>query len=48
MDIAKFMEFLHNAAAPTNPYAAKMAKKYADTRKELLENRVLGWMDTIQ
>jgi len=48
MDIATFMEFLHNAAAHMNPYAAEMAKKYADRRKELLENRVFEWMDAVQ
>ncbi|KAF8436133.1 hypothetical protein BGX38DRAFT_1215216 [Terfezia claveryi] len=48
IDIATFMEFLHNAAAYMNPDAAEMAKKYADRRKELLENRVFEWMHTIQ
>ncbi|RPB21079.1 hypothetical protein L211DRAFT_870231 [Terfezia boudieri ATCC MYA-4762] len=48
IDIATFMEFLHNTAAYMNPDVAEMAKKYADRRKELLENRVFEWINTIQ
>lgn len=48
MDLAEFMEFLHNAAASTNPASAKMAKEYADKRRERLENRVFTRVHNIK
>jgi len=47
MGMADFMEWFHNAAAPTNARSAAIAKKNADRRKMLLENRVLTWVNDI-
>ena len=47
MGMAEFMEYLHTVAASTSPYSAEMAKKYADRRREGLENRVLTWANNI-
>ena len=47
MDMADFMEYLHNAAASINTYSAEMAKKYADTRRKVLEHHVLTWVNNI-
>lgn len=34
--MAEFMEYLHNAAAPTNPALADIARKSADSRREIV------------